>query len=106
PDIYTLSLHDALPIWQVARAREPGRRDGLNLAVLQRAFHRGVEIDHQLDVVAQQGDDDLGRAAIRNDLEIEPGRGLEQLGAEILRAADIDRPDVELSRLRARLFDE
>jgi len=43
-----------------------------------------------------------GGAAIGNDLEIEPGRGFEQLGRQILGAADIDGADIELARLRAR----
>ena len=65
-----------------------------------------MEIHHHLHVVAQQRDQRLRRIAIRHDLEIDAGRRLEQLGAEILRAADIDGADIELARLLARGLDE
>ena len=78
PGAYLVARHaacgDRRHVRQIAQPRSPGSREREDLVVEQRALHRSVEIDHELHVVAQQRDDDVRRAAIGNDLEIQAGR--------------------------------
>ncbi len=99
-------LRDGRHIGHIAQPLYPGRGERPDFLFNQHAFHRSVEVDHELHVVAQERDQDFRRAAIGNDLEVQAGRRLEQLGAEILCAADIDGADVELAGLRACRLDE
>src|SRR5215211_6402397 len=89
-------------VGQHRRALGSRNRQRADFAVLQGRPYRSIEIDHDIDVVAQQSNDDFRRAAIGHDLKIELGVGLEQLRTQILRAADVDRADIELAGLLAR----
>src|SRR3712207_8177770 len=64
-EIYTLSLHDALPIWPAGRQRLPGlRRDGRPLRGAEARLHRrhlqGGALGPARDAAAERpGEDDL-----------------------------------------------
>ena len=51
-------------------------------------------------------DDHIGRGLVRNELDVDLGERAEQLGAEVLRAADGNGAHVELARLRARRLEQ
>ena len=69
-------------------------------------MRRGVELEHDIEVAAQQRGRHVGGGAERHDLHLDAGDVLEQLGGEILRAAGIDGADVELAGIGLRRLDD
>src|SRR4051794_38419008 len=59
----------------------------------------GVELEHDVEIAAEQRSRHVGRSAERYDLRLDAGDVLEQLGRKVLRAARIDGADVQLARI-------
>src|SRR5712692_9125758 len=62
--------------------------------------HRCQDFKRHLHVIALQRKDDRGRCLERNNLRLDSRHRLEKFRSEVLRAADVDRADVELVGIR------
>jgi hypothetical protein len=92
---------------QSRRALVGGDRQHANRLRAHLRQHRPEDLEGRLDLAGAQGGQHRRRALVRNDQRVDAGLRLEQLGGQVLRAADRDRADREAapappSRVRPR----
>ena len=77
-----------------------GGRDRADHVGVDAALERGIGFEPDHDVVAHQRGLHFGRTLERDDVGVDAGGGLEQFRRQVLRAAGIDRADVDLAGAR------
>src|SRR5262249_60943778 len=79
------------------KALSSGDGERAQVAGLDVRGHRREELEDHRGVAALRRGHHFTRRLVRDDLEVGAGGGLEELGGEVLRAADADGADVVLA---------
>ena len=69
-------------------------------------FEWAQNFHHRIDLATAQGVDDGRRAVVGDDLRDQVGLGAQQLGGQVLGAADVDGANVQLAGVGAAKADQ